>query len=375
MLWVAAEKLRQYDPSVRIAVEPSHSTFQQRGEYGLYSLAPPLVPQRPRRLPYLIGPMDAASHLVPRTWQQAYGLVRRSQVDALVDISGYAFGDKWNPLMSRAMAARLRHFRRRKKPTVLLPQMFGPFEKPASREAFEPVLQLADLIYAREQASREWLERLNKSSRKIGLAPDITIFCDPLPPDAPPAKPYACLVPNMRMRDKAAETWGGDYDRAMVEAAKALQQHGIQPYVVIHDGGGEDLAVGQEIAEQASLSDEFVYRESDPRKIKGFIAGARMLIGSRFHALVASLSTATPAIALGWAHKYEHLLQDFGVSDYCASHTEGVAGVLERIERLADPAINEQVSEELKRRKASMQVQNDQMWDEVLKCLNLSPQG
>ncbi len=319
MLWTAIQKLQQYQPSTRFAMEATRSTYRECASYGLLTLAPSLDARRPRRTRFLIGTAGLASRMLPPWLEQQYGIARRCDVDALVDISGYSFGDKWGAMTARAMTARIRHFERRGKPTVLLPQMFGPFEKRETIEAFQPILDHVGKIYVRDPQSYDWLNKINETGRPIDIAPDITIFCEPVAAEETPGFRYACLVPNMRMRDKAQDTWGSDYMDAMIEAAQRLNQLDIRPYLVIHDGGEEDIVLGREIAARASLQERQIYREADPRKIKGFIRGAELLIGSRFHALVAALSSGTPAIAIGWAHKYEALMDDFGVAEYCCS--------------------------------------------------------
>src|SRR5262249_33913841 len=55
-----------------------------------------------------------------------------------------------------------------------------------------------------------------------------------------------------------------------------------------------------------------VVREASPSKLKGILGTARVIIGSRFHALVGALSQAVPSVAVGWSHKYEMLLSDYG---------------------------------------------------------------
>jgi polysaccharide pyruvyl transferase WcaK-like protein len=49
-----------------------------------------------------------------------------------------------------------------------------------------------------------------------------------------------------------------------------------------------------------------------------------MVIGSRFHVLVLGLSASVPVVALGWSHKYEELLADFGLAAFVLEHQRGV---------------------------------------------------
>lgn len=372
MLWTAVQRLRAISSDVRFAVETDHSNFRQRAEYDLRTLVPTCSARRPSKTAKLVGVMDWVSRSLPKSLEKEYGLARRCDADAFIDISGYAFGDKWPPVTIRSVAARVSHYAKQKKPTILLPQMFGPFEKPETRAAFQPILEKANLIYAREQASYEELTKINSTNRQLERAPDITIFSGSLPPTEPAGGSYACLVPNMRMRDKAADTWGDIYVEAMVRAIRKLQQLSIKPFVVIHDGGEEDIIMGQEIADQAGLPPEQIYREQDPRRIKGFLAGAQMTIGSRFHALVSSLSMGTPAIALGWAHKYEALLGDFGVPELCCHHSEGANCTIERIEKLTESTSRDPLIAAIENKKQAMQAENDRMWNEVAGCLGLT---
>src|SRR5690606_22797023 len=62
-----------------------------------------------------------------------------------------------------------------------------------------------------------------------------------------------------------------------------------------------------------------VYTADD---IKGAIANCDLVIGSRFHALIAALSQGIPAAALGWSHKYAELLQSFGLQRFVVSHEQ-----------------------------------------------------
>jgi colanic acid/amylovoran biosynthesis protein len=49
--------------------------------------------------------------------------------------------------------------------------------------------------------------------------------------------------------------------------------------------------------------------------LKAMIGQCDLVVGSRFHSLVAALSQGVPSVALGWAHKYVELLGDFGQED------------------------------------------------------------
>jgi colanic acid/amylovoran biosynthesis protein len=372
MLWTAAQEIRSRIPGARIAMEATASTYQQRAGYDLLTLVPKIGVQSPRRAKFFSRAYSVASHLLPRGLDSAYGLARRCDVDAFVDISGYAFGDKWPVSATSAVAGRVSSFRKAGKPVVLLPQMLGPFDNTSMKRAFSKIVANTDLLYARDHRSLESLKAFNDPRCKIQLAPDITIFGDSRPPRHPVAKRYACLVPNMRMRDKAADTWGENYLTAMVNAGEHLLECGVAPYIVVHDGGNEDTTLAVELAGRLKLADSQIYREQDPLRIKGFMAGGIMTIGSRFHALVSSLAMGVPVITLGWAHKYEELMKDFGVQEFFCSYEQGSECTREPVQILVNSTKRREVVGTIEKRKSAMKDANDQMWKDVCKLLTKS---
>jgi polysaccharide pyruvyl transferase WcaK-like protein len=51
-------------------------------------------------------------------------------------------------------------------------------------------------------------------------------------------------------------------------------------------------------------------------ELRRLVADARVLVTSRFHAMISGLATATPTIVLGWSHKYREVLDLFGATEY-----------------------------------------------------------
>ena len=47
-----------------------------------------------------------------------------------------------------------------------------------------------------------------------------------------------------------------------------------------------------------------------------------LMLGSRFHALIAALSSGVPSVAIGWAHKYPELLGVFGMERLVVDHDD-----------------------------------------------------
>jgi polysaccharide pyruvyl transferase WcaK-like protein len=49
-------------------------------------------------------------------------------------------------------------------------------------------------------------------------------------------------------------------------------------------------------------------------ELRRLVAGSRVLVTSRFHAMISGLATCTPTVVVGWSHKYREVLDDFGLA-------------------------------------------------------------
>ena len=63
--------------------------------------------------------------------------------------------------------------------------------------------------------------------------------------------------------------------------------------------------------------------ELDCHQMKSLISGAELAIVSRYHALVAALSTGVPAVAIGWNDKYKDILKFYGSDECCVDARRG----------------------------------------------------
>ena len=63
-------------------------------------------------------------------------------------------------------------------------------------------------------------------------------------------------------------------------------------------------------------------REIDAYEMRELIRRARMLVTSRFHAMVSGLATATPTFVIGWSHKYREVLTEFGLEEWVVDFRE-----------------------------------------------------
>lgn len=359
------DKVTKRFPDAEFCVDgATGATFANRGPLNLMAVFPP-IPCKPM---YLRTIKPLANLFYRKSWKRNLGLVRYTDPNAFIDISGYAYGDSWgvNPL--KHVLDKTAAFLRRKAPIVLMPQQLGPFTNPEQVDLAQRLFDRSDLVYARDQKSYDELKRVAPSGCTPKIAPDITIFQHDHAGTT--AERYACIVPNERMLDKGGPQWREMYLDHLKLVALQIRKLGLHTRIVVHAPFGGDLRLAKKLQEQLADDQSVSFDDTrDPVRLKQVLAGATLVVGSRFHALVGALSTGVPVIALGWSHKYPQLLNDFGTPEYHFDSPESPDQLVDMVQRLASEQEQSRVREELKRRKTVMVDDNTRMWDEVYSVL------
>lgn len=329
----------------------------------------PPEPARSRRGRMKAGLRDALMRrLLAPSDLRRYGLVERHKLSGLVDISGYAYGDAWPHAARRVELAE--SYRKKRQPVVLLPQMFGPFETSRSRSELERLFEASSLLCARDAVSFAEVEAVVGKSDKLALAPDITIGFGSASPLGPAERHGAILIPNEKVLIKKQSEWGASYRRRLLAAIEKLQVLGEEVTLLVHESGGGDAELARGLAEEAGGAVR-VRTSDDPLELKHVLGRARLVIGSRYHSLVSALSMGTPAIALGWAHKYETLQADFGVPELQHRGKDAPDHLGALVDRLLDSEIWTRTHETLCARKVELVARLDALWPRVMQTLGV----
>ena len=352
------EHMRVWE-DVHLAVPGGFGSFDERAQYGLRYLLPPLR----------VGRARLGMYLLPDALRKAFGVVREDEVDAVLDASGFAFGDQHPLERTVRFAEDVERWRAQGKPVVLLPQALGPFEQPEMRAAFIRVLRAATLVYARDRISFDHAKSAWPEVPNLRLAPDFTNLVKPLPPEETGALNRACIVPNQRMIEKAATPeQAAAYAPLMAQAVQAVEAHGVEPVLLVH--GAHDAPVVEAV--QAHVGRTLpVIKETDPVRIKAELGRSRLVIASRFHALVSALTQGVPAIATSWSHKYEMLFEDYGCPELVLSVSATEEQVRAAVERTLGSGRLE-IERVLEERGTIVRESVERMWQEVDEALELA---
>lgn len=256
------------------------------------------------------------------------------QNDILIDASGISFSDDRS--LSNIMINTLWFLPGIISgiPMVKVSQSMGPYGKWYVRKAAKLVFDNLDFLVCRGDKSYDYTRGFFKSKNIYNL-PD-TAFClrptsgnekekllnkyDVCPGD------YIAVGPSFVMRDYFDK---GVYSDIISQTLNELaHKTGLKLLFVPHswlhkaqigaDTVNDDLSVCNEIADKLNSHCKFriVNEELSARDAKALIGDSYMAIGSRYHFLIAALSSEVPSMALGWSHKYRELFKEFEIDDY-----------------------------------------------------------
>lgn len=368
MLDTVCRRLRQRFPAVKVCMPNEYESFEDRATQAIYLTVRSSGGSLRRRI------FDTFTKVAVKAngLSSVFGLVPANQLDAMIDISGYGFGDKWDLVMLHRTTAYAKALKERGKPSVLLPQMLGPFTKPGQAEGFRELGKYVDLIYAREKQSFEHAAPL-VSPEKLRLAPDITITAKPVA--APEFEnDYVCLVPNIKLLENnnpQQQQWAPVYVKKLVAAADFVRSQGYEVKILQHEYSPAETAFVDRLVSELKCDRSDVVRHRDPLMLKSILGGARLVVGSRFHALVSSLSMEVPVIALGWAHKYDELLKDFGIPGNVHFADSPVEELVEQMRDCLNR--RDEYVAILSEKKSSLAAIVEEMWEDVFAVLGGKP--
>lgn len=332
MLRAVVERLRAAHPGVEFALTPGpNAPYRQVAAAGAWQRL---------RLPGAPVDTDALSYrLSPRLRRIArrYGIVTESDVDAVLDASGFAYGAAWGDASLDATAREIERLARHGKPYLFLPQAFGPFADSAATRRFGTAVTRAALVCARDAQSQQHLSQLlGERGSRVEAYPDFTLA---VPGDASAAARWgvgrhtALIIPNAEMqgpRNPDAAARAG-YFALLSALAQRARELGFEPRILNHEGAA-DAALCESLRTAAGGTP--VIDDDDPLALKGVIGAAGLAVASRFHGCASALSQAVPCLGTTWSHKYGGLFAEFGVTD-CVLESADVPTALARLEALA----------------------------------------
>jgi len=340
-----------------LAIRPSAGSFKQRGKEGYLQR---FTTARPNRFSRILG------DLIPKKLREKFGLVVDSDIAGIIDISGFAYSDQWGARRIDQAIGVFKSINERGGKIILLPQAFGSFNKVEVADAFKRLMKFPDLIFVRDSISEKHVKLLIGEDSRVMRSPDFTMTLKPDNEAQEFAKQYRGsigVVVNARMIDKI-ESDRGDYLECIISLIRQLLEEGKQVLLVNHENV-DDAKLIEDIVGVVGESPLLELISESPMRSKAIFEVCEWVVGSRYHALVSSLSMGTPVVALGWSHKYGELLNDFNVPELM-SQTFSV-DLIQEIMNFDHGIICEKLNLSLK----VQQEKIEKMWSNVERVLNV----
>ena len=234
------------------------------------------------------------------------------QISLFLDDSGFKYTDQFRASKDTIDNTK-RFFKLFTKKTlcvIYLPQAFGPFNFPESKEMIHLVHNFANTIYAREPVSFNYLKKEFPDSEKIKTAPDFTALCKSSSDNSIQLKPkgYVVIIPNARMVTHTSEDISSKYLDFMNQIVKELQEKNEHVVLLNHEGKDDETLINK--INKIFNNDLTVITNIDGLSAKSIIKNSKLTISSRFHGVVSGLTENVPTLCTSWSHKYAELLKE-----------------------------------------------------------------
>ncbi len=298
--------------------------------------------------------------LLPSSFSKMNGEIPESQIDMVLDASGYAYGDPWGAKKAkRRISSHIRRWKQDGKVVILLPQAFGPFRVPELRAEMKTVFSQADRVFVRDSVSMAHVSGIH-SAGTITRKPDFTNLVTPfVPKDAAWYAERVAIIPNIKM---IVATEGGekaylDTMRALIDTIRA---NGREAFILLHEAD-QDVKVAALI--NSTRSEPLrVVKESHPLMIKGIIGASYAVATSRFHGLVSALSQGVPCVATSWSHKYEELLTEY---EYTQGLIRSDEETMTRVKAMLDESTQAVERAHLTVKAAEFKLESKDLWEQI----------
>jgi len=204
----------------------------------------------------------------------------------------------------------------------------GPFYSIWTRLFARICLNNLDLIFVRSRESRRYLENIGIKT-PIVVAPDAAFILDQkyvnrdviIPPEKLSERKIIVGVSVSHTITKFSKS-EEDYIRIISKIIEYLVKKYNALVILIPNElfsyKKDDLYIARKIYNMVISKENVIIlnKEYDATELKGIIGLCNLLIGSRYHSIIAALSQGIPTLAIGWHHKYNAVMELVGLENF-----------------------------------------------------------
>jgi len=269
---------------------------------------------------------------IHQEFMQAY-----RECDAVINMMGISYvGDGVRGLSEGLISySNLYYAKKWRKPFTHFIQSFGPFDDWKVRFFARKDFDQVDFVPARGKQSAKYCRDIVKHPEKVFDFPDAAILLEPAGDEwvfpyldklQIASKSYTILSPSsviFNMRSTVCGSIGEEHVKSFYLVAKKLLSEQKTILFLPHMYSENKQECDREICYKvismlredcANVNSYKVVKEDiDVWQAKALIAHAENAVVSRYHALVAAISTGVPVITIGWNIKYYDLMSYYGI--------------------------------------------------------------
>lgn len=207
----------------------------------------------------------------------------------------------------------------------------GPIHGRMNRLLMHRAIRAADARSFRDEVSVDYVARHGMAKRDDAVVPDL-VFAFPTEwvplcrsPVSPPRVVGVGLMGYYGWSNDKSRGGGifREYIEKMTLLVRWLLDQGYTVRLLIGELRTDDVAIadvlrGLGMESAADRDSRLISRPIDSiRSLLNEIAQTDIVIASRFHNVVCSLALSRPVVSIGYAGKFEALMRDMGLGDYC----------------------------------------------------------
>ncbi len=343
MMQSLLDNLPERVPGARVVAVSTHPG-DDRAAYQAAGLDVEVVSQQPVEMALVQVPLAFLAGLLrvlrlPFRWLLRPPALRAlADADVVADLSGISFvdGRRFVVLVYNALVVWVPLLLGTK--VVKCSQAMGPFQTPVNRTLAGLTLRHLARICPRGAVTESQLHALDlknltpASDLAFAMRVPERVRCEIAARMADRCgQPYLVVSPSQVVAT-ACEARGIDYPGIVAALVDELADRTGQVVVMIAHSAQpargrnhlNDLPLCRDIARRVTRSDRLVFLDENllPTQLRAVIAGASVLVTSRFHAMIAALAEQVPPVVIGWSHKYAEVLEPFGLAETAITYDE-----------------------------------------------------
>ncbi|MBC2607406.1 polysaccharide pyruvyl transferase family protein [Pelagicoccus albus] len=301
--------------------------------------------------------------------EHGLGFLQLAKLDLVLDVAGVGYIDGREKFLPYNVLTSL-PFSLLGVPYFKLSQAIGPIGSLPNRVCANLALARVSRIFARGAMTEKHLKKAFPEGGNIDAAADLAFLLAP----SNPVKPIAQRERRVGIVASSLVMSKNDgYISTLAEVCIALLNQGWEVVLIAHSWRGQTTKLRNN--DLPALDAIAAYDERlgclprigeglDASELKSQIGSCRVILTSRFHGMIAALSTATPVVVAGWSHKYREVMEMFGLERFCLPHdkanVESLVGCISELDKDAS-LVSKSILEKLPEIRSNSESQFDKV--------------